>query len=77
MKLDEALELLETFKDPLAVKSLEKTLVQMERFLGMVSRDQNRGVYEDATFFDGYDSAMTVWLRLLSKEFPGLRNKIK
>ena len=76
-RLRELAGLDETFKDPLAVRSIEKTLKQMEKFIGEVGRDQERGDFEGETFFDGYDSALTIWLRLLAKEFPGLRKNIR
>ena len=66
----------EATKNPEVNKKIEKTLKQMEKFLGDVSQDQNRGDLEEG-FFEGYLSATEVWLKLLAKEFPGLRNKIK
>jgi hypothetical protein len=58
--------------DSEVIKKLEKTLKQMEKFLGQVGRDQERGELEEG-FWDGYDSAIGVWHGLLAKEFPGLK----
>jgi len=60
-----------------SLKKIQNTLVKMERFLKEVERDENRGALEENTFAEGYISAMEVWLKLLSKEFPGLRNRLK
>jgi len=88
MKINEAIEILNEVKkrplrtglpkgDPMVNKKIEKTLRQMEKHLMTVGREQDRGDFEGETFFEGYLSATEVWLNLLAKEFPGLRNKVK